>query len=230
MRSKLLLMACSVAFAAAQAVCIAAHARSVPRDLGRVHTASVPAIAAAGAPVVAAAPPRLVLTAPGPLPVRARRPYKIATSVGFNGLAGIGGQLSYHVNPYFALEVGLGKAGHSMPKTGLRLRSNLSARDFSPFVGLGASYVFAHANHRTRLSALGEAAPPTHVSETMAHVIFGVSDAWSNGLTLEAGVGYAKLLSQPQGSDEHIAAGAKKAPSAGRTSGPLMEITVGYSF
>lgn len=174
--------------------------------------------------------PRLRLTPLATRPIRAQRPYKIASSVGYNGLAGVGSQLSIHANPFVAFELGLGLADQAKPKAGLRLRLNLSSHEFSPFVGVGATYVFAQAKHKMLINVHGKEAAAAHESQTMAHVIFGVSDTWHNGLTLEAGIGYATLLGGAHHGREIAHSGATKARPTGRNSGPLMEITVGYSF
>jgi hypothetical protein len=72
-------------------------------------------------------------------PIRQRRPFFIGGELGFNGLAGLGVNFSYHPIPYLAFDTGLGIASTG-PRLGVRARANLLTGEWTPFAAFGATY------------------------------------------------------------------------------------------
>lgn len=69
-------------------------------------------------------------------PVRARRRLALLGEVGWNGIAGFGPMLSYHLDPHVSLDLGAGLSLLGW-KVGLRGRYNLLTGPVTPFIGVG---------------------------------------------------------------------------------------------
>jgi hypothetical protein len=95
-------------------------------------------IAAAAAPPTAASPaapvPRADIRPLGP--IRARRRLALTGEIGWNGLAGFGPVLTYHVTPHFSMDLGAGVSFFGW-KAGARGRYNFMTTPFTPFLGVG---------------------------------------------------------------------------------------------
>ncbi len=91
--------------------------------------------ARASAPLPASAPPLQVDSRP----IRAQRRWAIAGEAGWNGLAGLGANFTFHPSPYLAFDTGLG-LGLAGLKAGLRARANFLTSAWTPVLGLGILY------------------------------------------------------------------------------------------
>lgn len=69
-------------------------------------------------------------------PIRARRRLALLGEVGWNGIAGFGPTLTYHVNPHFSVDLGAGLSLLGW-KTGIRGRYNFLTGSMTPFLGAG---------------------------------------------------------------------------------------------
>ncbi|MET0794777.1 MAG: hypothetical protein ABW061_24875 [Polyangiaceae bacterium] len=69
-------------------------------------------------------------------PIRARRRLALLGEVGWNGIAGFGPNLVYHVHPHFSVDLGAGLSLLGW-KVGMRGRYNLLSGPVTPFVGVG---------------------------------------------------------------------------------------------
>jgi len=75
--------------------------------------------------------------APRPLgPIRAQRRLALLGEVGWNGIAGFGPTLTYHVDPHFSVDLGAGLSLLGW-KVGMRGRYNFLTGRVTPFVGAG---------------------------------------------------------------------------------------------
>ncbi len=91
-------------------------------------------------------PPVTVLKSPGQAarearlgdlgPIRARRRFALLGEVGWNGIAGFGPNLVFHVDPHFSVDLGAGLSLLGW-KVGIRPRVNFSTGRVTPFVGVG---------------------------------------------------------------------------------------------
>ena len=72
-------------------------------------------------------------------PVRARRQFALTGEAGWNSLAGLGVNFSYHAMPHFSADVGLGFSAMGI-KGGIRARGNLLTSALTPFAGVGLLY------------------------------------------------------------------------------------------
>jgi hypothetical protein len=109
-----------------------------------------PAPTPPSAPAPSATPAASSPTAAGPItpvpiadirplgPIRARRRLALTGEIGWNGLAGFGPVLTYHVTPHFSVDLGGGLSLLGW-KAGARGRYNFMTTPFTPFVGAGVN-------------------------------------------------------------------------------------------
>jgi len=170
-----------------------------------------PAPAAPAAPVAppsAGPPPRVEAQPPAarpdkrPLgPIRARRKLALLGELGWNGLAGFGPVLTYHVDPHFSTDLG---AGFSLLgwKVGVRGRYNFTTAPFTPFVGVG----FNATAGLGQITANGPDDPnrdttrdPITVNMKPSYLVQGVVGfdfLHERGFTMVGCLGYAYLLNK----------------------------------
>jgi len=142
-----------------------------------------------GVAVVAVGPVRAAL------PVRAERRLALLGELSWNGLAGFGPNLTYHVYPQFSIDLGAGLALVGW-KLGLRTRYNFLTSEVTPFVGAGF------------LSASGFDAPSQDITaeddnrelniklrpSAFLQATIGLDYTDSDGFTFLGALGYAWLL------------------------------------
>lgn len=69
--------------------------------------------------------------------IRMKKRASVGLDLTWNGLAGLGALMSYHITEQLSGDVGIGLSGVGL-KTGVRARYNFTTASFTPFVGLGA--------------------------------------------------------------------------------------------
>src|SRR5687768_11147304 len=72
-------------------------------------------------------------------PIRAQKKLMVGAELGWNGLAGLGLNASYHVLPWLSVDAGVGLSSFRV-KTGIRARANLLTSELTPFVAAGFLY------------------------------------------------------------------------------------------
>ena len=167
-----------------------------------------------------------------PPPVRAQRRIALLGELGWNGLAGFGAIVSYHVHPQLTFDLGAGLAAVG-GKLGLRARYNVSTKSVTPFLGVGV------------MGATGFDAPTRDIGDddnsdlnielkpaAFVQAVAGIDWTSPGGFTLLGAVGYAWLVT---GDTVVILTGVPteeetRALDAVFRSGVVISIAIGYSF
>lgn len=165
---------------------------------------------------------------PDTRPIRAQRPFAIAGEVGWNGLAGLGANFSYHPLPQLALDAGagLGLAGW---KGGLRVRANLLTSAWSPLVGAGFLYQSGSAGEAVELQSEGDSAKLEVLGSSYAQLVAGVNYTGDEGFVFMATIGYAILF----GDNTRFVSGSRAVYDDVRPllgSGLVLSTSFGYAF
>jgi hypothetical protein len=127
--------------------------------------------------------------------VRVDRRLALMGEVGWNGLAGFGGIVAYHVHPQLTFELGVGLALVG-GKVGLRARYNFLDGAVTPFVGAGFMGATGFSAPTRGIAAdddnteLNIELKPSAFSQTVA----GIDWTRRDGFTLVTALGYAWLL------------------------------------
>lgn len=160
-------------------------------------------------------------------PIRARRRWAIAGELGWNSLAGLGADLSFHPSPYFALDAGLG-LGLAGLKTGLRARANLLRSAWTPVVGLGILYEGGATGARA-YKTRGESAMVKITGSPYAQLVGGLNYTGSDGFTFMATCGYAVLLKD---NAKYVSGSRTTYDDVRRlvAGGPVVAAAFGYAF
>ena len=133
------------------------------------------------------------------LPIRARRKLALLGEVGWNGLAGFGPILTYHVDPHFSADFGVGFSLLGW-KVGARGRYNFLTSPFTPFVSLGFNYAGGFGQFTTDPSSDPNADPnrePVTIDQGPSYLIqstLGFDFIHRRGFTMLGTLGYAWLL------------------------------------
>jgi len=133
------------------------------------------------------------------LPIRARRKLALLGEVAWNGLAGFGPVLTYHVDPHFSADFGLGFSLLGW-KVGARGRYNFLTSPFTPFVSLGFNYAGGLGQFTTDPSSGANADPnrePVTIDQGPSQLIqgtVGFDFIHRRGFTMLGTLGYAWLL------------------------------------
>lgn len=166
-----------------------------------------PPLAAPARPPFTPPSHKIELTPPGApgadkrplLPIRARRKLALSGEVAWNGLAGFGPILTYHVDPHFSGDFGMGFSLLGW-KVGARGRYNFLTSPFTPFVSLGFNYA-AGLGQFTADPSSGPNADPTREPVTIdqgpSYVIqstLGFDFIHRRGFTMLGTLGWAWLL------------------------------------
>ena len=173
-------------------------------------------------------------------PIRARRRLVLTGEIGWNGLAGFGPVLTYHVNPHFSMDLGGGVSAFGW-KAGLRGRYNFMSTPFTPFLGVGFNAtsglgeITVKPNDRAR-DADGELTDSPITLNVKPSYLFqavlGFDFIHKRGFTLVGCVGSATLLNSD---NVEVLAGTLKddeqqAIKAFFKSGPVISVAAGYAF
>jgi hypothetical protein len=169
-------------------------------------------------------------------PIRARRRLALLGEVGWNGIAGFGPILVYHIDPHFSVDLGAGLSLLGW-KTGIRGRYNFLTGPVTPFVGVGVMGaggfgdspipINDHDNDPNR-ETVNIKIRPSGWLQTVA----GVDWIAPSGFDLVGAVGYAWLLSHDP---VEIVTGTpnadeKQAFDAFFRSNIVITVALGYSF
>jgi hypothetical protein len=153
--------------------------------------------------------------------------------LGWNGLAGFGPVLTYHVHPHVAFDLGAGVSLFGW-KGGARGRYNFLTTSATPFVGLGFNATSGLGEVRFDPEKGGNPEPVTiDLEATYLHqVVAGLDFVHRNGFTLIGCLGYTWVMS---GSNYEVVAGElsseqQRAVDVVWGDGPVISISLGYAF
>jgi hypothetical protein len=133
------------------------------------------------------------------LPIRAERRLVLTAEMGWNTLAGFGPVLTYHVNPHFSAELGVGLSLLG-GKAGLRVRYNLLTSSLTPFVGVGFSVASGFGRFTTDPQNDPEGDPtrePATIDVPPAKQVLGIVGIdyiHRRGFTFVAGAGWSQIV------------------------------------
>jgi len=186
--------------AAAPAAAPAPAVQAAPGAGANLPTPTPAATPAATTPVTAAPAAAAIAEPPPPPPVnrdlrpnRVRRPFFIGGELGWNGLAGLGANFSYHPIAYFAMDAGLGLAVTGL-RLGIRARANLLTGEWTPFLGAGLTYSGGSGGQSFELQSKGETARLELLDSGYVQLAGGVNYTGSEGFVFMATTGYAIRL------------------------------------
>lgn len=206
-----------------------------------------PPISAPDAPIVVpttAEPAAQVTVIKGPSkqtkranePIRAQRRLALLGEVGWNGIAGFGPTLTYHLHPHFSLDFGAGLSLLGF-KTGGRARYNFSLGRVTPFIGVGGMHAGGFSDAPITINE-GDPDPNRELVNIKIHpsgwfqAVAGVDWVAPSGFTLVGAAGYAWLLSKDP---VEVTSGTpnedeKKAFDVLFRSNVVITVALGYSF
>ncbi len=168
-----------------------------------------------------------------PRPVRAERRLALLGELSWNGLAGFGPNLIFHVDPHLSIDLGAGLAFVGW-KLGLRTRYNFLTSETTPFIGAGI------------LGATGFDAPSQDIAadddnrelnikakpSAFVQLTAGLDYTDSDGFTFLGSIGYAILVSRD---NVEIVTGEPTAEERRAfdvlfRSGLVLSVGLGYAF
>jgi hypothetical protein len=173
-------------------------------------------------------------------PIRARRRLALTGELGWNGLAGFGPVLTFHVTPHFSMDLGGGVSAFGW-KAGVRGRYNFMTTPFTPFVGVGFNAtsglgeITITPDDRTR-DADGQLVDSPITLNVKPSYLFqavvGFDFIHKHGFTLVGCLGSATLLNSD---NVEVLAGELRndedqAIKAFFKSGPVISVAAGYAF
>lgn len=170
-------------------------------------------------------------------PIRAQRKLALLGEVAWNGLAGFGPILTYHVDPHFSADLG---AGFSLLgwKVGVRGRYNFLSDSFTPFIGVGFNYAGGLGQFTTDPSSDPNGDPnrePVTINQGPSSLIQGVVGfdvIHRRGFTMLGTLGYAWLLNR----DNYQVLAGKLKPDEKQgfdiafKGGLVLGVAMGYAF
>jgi hypothetical protein len=170
-------------------------------------------------------------------PIRARRKLALTGELAWNGLAGFGPILTYHVDPHFSSDLG---AGISLLgwKLGARFRYNLLTAPFTPFFGVGFNYGQGLGQFTTNPSSDPQANPdraPVTIDQGESYLIqsvLGFDFIHRHGFTMLGTLGYAWLLNQDNYKvlAGELTAEEKRGFDIAFKGGLVLGVAIGYAF
>lgn len=162
-------------------------------------------------------------------PIRAARRFAVAGELGWNGLAGLGVNLTYNILPQLAVDAGLGLSLVGI-KTGVRARYNFTKGSWSPIAGVGFLYAPGGGDELIDFGSGSDRAEARLASSPYVQMVGGVNYTSQGGFMFMATAGYALLLK-----DENIeyVSGSRDSVDLIRTltgSGIVLSTSLGYAF
>jgi hypothetical protein len=170
------------------------------------------------------------------LPIRAERRLALTGEMGWNGLAGFGPVLTYHIHPHFSADLA---AGFSLLgwKGGVRARYNLLTSPLTPFVGVGFNGTMGLGRFTTDPSQDPNADPdqePVTIDAGPSYLVQGVLGldyVHRRGFTLVACAGWSHMLSGGyRVIDGTLTAEEKQGFDIAFKGGLVISLALGYSF
>ncbi len=169
-------------------------------------------------------------------PIRARRRLALLGEVGWNGIAGFGPNLVYHVDPHVSVDLGAGLSLLGW-KVGMRGRYNFLTGPVTPFLGVGFMGAAGFGDNPIPINDKND--DPTRetvnvkiLPSAWVQMVGGVDWIAPSGFNLVGCVGYASLLSHdpvrvvtgvPTSDDE-------QAFDIAFRSNIVLTVALGYSF
>lgn len=126
-------------------------------------------------------------------PNRAARRFAIAGEIGWNSLAGLGANFSYHPIPELALDTGLGLSQVGL-KLGARARWNVLDTPWTPIAGVGFLYGLGSGNQDLKLTVNGDPVTLRLRGSPYLQTVAGVNYTGDGGFLFMATAGWAFLL------------------------------------
>lgn len=170
-------------------------------------------------------------------PIRAQRRVALLGEIGWNGLAGVGAIVTYHANPHFSIDMAGGLSAFGW-KAGVRGRYNFMTSSFTPFVGLGFNATSGlgqitsdpkdESNPDPNAQPFTLEVKPSYLAQT----VVGFELTRARGFTMQAAIGYARLLNKDNTRliDGSMTADEKQAVDVFFKSGPVISMAFGHSF
>jgi len=169
-------------------------------------------------------------------PIRARRRLALLGEVGWNGIAGFGPNLVYHIDPHVSVDLGAGLSLLGW-KVGMRGRYNFLTGPVTPFLGVGFMGAAGFGDNPIPINDKND--DPTRetvnvkiLPSAWMQMVGGVDWIAPSGFNLLGTVGYASLLSHdpvqvvtgvPNHDDE-------QAFDVAFRSNVVLTVALGYSF
>jgi hypothetical protein len=152
----------------------------------------------------------------------------IGAELGWNGLAGLGLNFSYHPIPQLALDTGAG-LGLTGLKFGLRARVNFLESEWSPILGVGILYGIGSGRRPVEVKTEDDIATLRYVGAPHLQAVGGVNYTSQTGFVFMAMTGYAILLR----SNTVYVSGSEKLYRDTKSivgSGIVLSVAFGHSF
>ncbi len=161
---------------------------------------------------------------------RAARPWVFSGELGWNGLAGVGLVVTFHADPRFSLEAGVGVSAEG-GKLGLRGRYNFSREAGTPFAGLGFLYGAGNDNVPATNDQTGEPYVVRIGKSPYLQAVIGYDYVWPGGFDITAAAGYARLLAHNlEVVSGHADESSLSAQRLATGSGVVLSVSFGQAF
>jgi hypothetical protein len=204
---------------------------------------SAPGAAPEAPPVPVTTTPIVIQVPPAPpdsrpeLPIRARRRLALLGEVGWNGIAGFGPTLAFHLDPHFTFDLGAGLSLLGW-KVGLRGRYNMLTGPVTPFLGVGVMGTAGLGDSPIPINDNNDNGTQTDtvnirvLPSAFLQTVGGVDWTSKSGFTLLGTVGYAWLLSHDpvQVTSGTPTADERRAFDIAFRSNVVATVAIGYSF
>lgn len=149
--------------------------------------------------------------------------------MGWNGLAGLGVNFSYHLVPHFAIDTGAGISATGW-RVGARARANFLTGEWTPFLGAGVSFASGTGGQEFEAESGGEKAKLEVLSSPFLQFAGGVNYTGSEGFVFTATTGYSLLLKKE---NTRYVSGSRDAYDdlqAIYEGGLIVSVAFGYAF
>lgn len=167
------------------------------------------------------------------LPVRRERRLALLGELGWNSLAGVGPNITFHAHPHLSFDLGAGLAAIG-GKIGLRARYNALESEVTPFIGagvmLGSGFDAPSSNLASDMD--NRELNVKILPSTFLQAVLGVDWTSRDGFTLIGAAGYAWLLGRD---NVEIITGTptaeeRRALDIAFRSSLVVSVAIGYSF
>ena len=165
--------------------------------------------------------------------IREQRRLALLGEIGWNGIAGFGPVIVFHVHPHVSFDLGAGLSLLGW-KTGLRGRYNFTTRPVTPFIGAGIIGAAGFGDNPIPIddNSGGNTVNIKVHPSAFIQAVGGVDWTSKSGFTLLGSGGYAFLISQDP---VEITSGTptrdqQRVFDAAFRSGVVASVAVGYSF